>query len=120
LPMAIQPWISLGLLLQLVLAGLALVGLHRALAGVLGRREAALSLLVLLAYPGLSFYENKYLTASLAVVTMVLMLLALARLQARPRARAVVLLGLATGLAVLARGNLLLAVPGVAVAAVLA
>jgi tetratricopeptide (TPR) repeat protein len=120
LPMVIRPWISLGLLLQLVLAGLALWGLLRAAAPLLGRRDAALGLLLLLAYPGLSFYENKYLTASLAVVTMVAMLLALARLQRRPTAAAVVLLGAATGLAVLARGNMLLAVPGVAVAAVLA
>ncbi|MCX4244916.1 tetratricopeptide repeat protein [Paraliomyxa miuraensis] len=120
MPMLIRPWISLALLFQLVLAGLVLWGLHRALAPVLGRRDAALSLLVLLLYPGLSFYENKILTASLAVGTMVLMLLALARLQARPGVRAVVLLGFATGLAVLARGNMLLAVPAVAVAAALA
>lgn len=120
LPMAIRPWISLGLLFQLVLAGLALWGLFRALTPMLGRRDAGLSLLLLLGYPGLSFYENKYLTASLAVGTMVLMVLALARVQARPGARGVVLLGVATGVAVLARGNMLLAVPGVAVAVVLA
>lgn len=120
LPMAIRPWISLGLLLQLVLAGLALWGLFRAITPMLGRRDAALGLALLLAYPGLSFYENKYLTASLAVVTMVAMLLALAQLQRRPGAAALVWLGFATGLAVLARGNMLLAVPGVAVAAVLA
>lgn len=120
LPMLIRPWISLGLLLQLVLAGLGLWGLFRATAPLLGRRDAALGLAFLLLYPGLAFYENKYLTASLAVVTMVLMLLALARLQRRPTAIAVVLLGAAFGLAVLARGNMLLALPGVAVAAVLA
>lgn len=120
LPMAIRPWISLALIFQLVLAGLALWGLLRALGWVLPRREAALSLAVVLAYPGLAFYENKVLTAALAVGTMVLMLLALARLQARPGPRAMVLLGAVTGLAVLARGNMLLAVPGVAVAGVLA
>lgn len=120
LPMLIRPWISLGLLLQLVLAGGALVGLLRATAPLFGRREAALGLALLLLYPGLAFYENKYLTASLAVVTMVLMLLALARLQRRPTALASVLLGVAFGLAILARGNMLLALPGVAVAAVLA
>ncbi len=120
LPMLIRPWLSLGLLLQLVLAGLALWGLYRATAPLLGRRDAALGLALVLAHPGLSFYENKYLTASLAVVTMVMMLLALARLQRRPSAGALVVLGLASGLAVLARGNMLLAIPGVAVAAVLA
>ncbi|MEX1369087.1 MAG: tetratricopeptide repeat protein [Nannocystaceae bacterium] len=120
LPMAIRPWISLGLLLQLVLAGLALAGLFRATSAVLGRREAGIGLALLLAYPGLSFYENKVLTASLAVGTMVLMLVALARLQRRPGPGPLVLLGVATGLAVLARGNMLVAVPGVAVAAVLA
>lgn len=119
LPMAIVPWISLAMLLQLTLAGLALWGLFRAMAWVVGRREAAMGLAVLLAYPGLAFYENKYLTASLGVVTMALMVIALARLQRRPTAKAVVGLGVATGLAVLARGNMLLAVPGVAMAAVL-
>jgi hypothetical protein len=63
LPMVIRPWIALGLLLQLVLAGLALFGLLRGTASLLGRRDAALGLALLLAYPGLSFYENKYLTA---------------------------------------------------------
>lgn len=120
LPMLIRPWISLGLLLQLVLAGLALLGLLRVAAPLVGRRDAALGLALLLLYPGLAFYENKYLTASLAVVTMVLMLLALARLQRRPGALASALLGAAFGLAILARGNMLLALPGVAVAAVLA
>jgi hypothetical protein len=119
LPMLVRPWFSLGLLLQLVLAGLALWGSFRATAAVFGRRDAGFGLALLLAYPGLAFYENKYLTASLAVVTMVLMLLALARLQRRPTAVAVVLLGAAFGLAILARGNMLLALPGVAVATVL-
>ena len=119
LPMAILPWISLAMLLQLTLAGLALWGLFRAMAWVVGRREAGIGLAVLLAYPGLAFYENKYLTASIGVVTMVLMVIALARLQRRPTAKAVVWFGVTTGLAVLARGNMLLAVPGVAVAAAL-
>jgi len=119
LPMVIRPWISLGLLFQLVLAGLALWGLFRAIAPLLGRREAGLSLALLLAYPGLAVYENKYLTASLAVVTMIAMLIALARMQRRPTAGSVVLLGVATGLAVLARGNMLFALPGVVVAVVL-
>lgn len=120
LPMTIRPWIALGLLLQLVLAGLALWGMWRAMLAILPRREAGLGLAVLLAYPGLAFYENKVLTAAIAVSTMALGLVALARLQRRPGPRAVVLLGAAAGLAVLARGNMLLAVPGVAVAAVLA
>ncbi|MCA9653164.1 MAG: glycosyltransferase family 39 protein [Myxococcales bacterium] len=120
LPMTIRPWIAFGLLLQLVLAGLALWGLWRVMVARLGRREAGLGLAVLLAYPGLAFYENKVLTASLAVGTMVLVLVALARLQRRPGPRALLLLGAASGLMILARGNMLLAVPGVAVAAVLA
>lgn len=120
LPMLVRPWISMGLLLQLGLAGLALWGLGRAAASLHGRREAALGLAFVLLYPGLAFYENKVLTASLAVVTMVAMLLALARLQRRPGAVAVVLLGVAFGLAILARGNMLLALPGVAMAVVLA
>lgn len=120
LPMAIRPWISLGLLLQLALAGLALFGLLRAGAALFGRRDTALGLALLLLYPGLAFYENKVLTASLAVDTMVLMLLALARLQRRPGAAAMVFLGASFGLAVLARGNLLLALPGVVVAGMLA
>ncbi|MCA9711277.1 MAG: glycosyltransferase family 39 protein, partial [Myxococcales bacterium] len=120
LPMAIRPWISLGLLLQLVLAALALLGLWRATVPLWGRLEAGLGLALLMLYPGLSFYENKYLTASLAVVTMVAMVLALSRLQRRPGAAAVVGLGAATGLAILARGNMVVAVPAVVVSAVLA
>ena len=120
LPMLIRPWLSLALLFQLVLAGLALWGLYRVMAGQLGRPSAGLGLSLLLLYPGLSFYENKYLTASLAVVTMVAMMVALSRLQRRPGPGAVAMLGAATGLAILARGNMLLAVPLVGVAAVLA
>lgn len=122
LPMAIHRWISASLLFQLVLAGLALWGLWRAAAAWRGKRVAGLSMLVVLSYPGLAFYENKYLTASLAVGTLVLMALAMARLVRRPGPGmgGLVLLGAATGLAVLARGNMLLAVPGVLVAGVLA
>lgn len=116
IPMLIRPWISLGLLLQLVLAGVALYGLFRATASWQGRRQAGLGLAVALAYPGLSFYENKYLTASLAVVTMVGVLVAFARMQRKPTAASVVVVGMAAGLAVLARGNMLLAVPAVALA----
>jgi len=120
LPMMIRPWISLGLLLQLALGAVALWGLFRAMAATWGRREAGLSLALLMTYPGLSFYENKYLTASLGVVTMVAMIVALSRLLRRPRPSAAVWLGVATGLSILARGNMLIAVPGVAIAAVLA
>lgn len=120
LPMAIRPWISLALLMQLLLAGVALWGLFRAMAPFWGRHDAALSLVVLMAYPGLAFYENKILTASLAVLTMVAMMVALSRLVRRPGPWPALALGVATGLAILARGNMLLAVPGVAVAAMLA
>ncbi len=116
-PMMVRPWITLALIFQLSLAGLGLWGLFRAVAGRWGRTSAGLSLVVMLAYPGLAFYENKYLTASLAVITCVAMVMALARLQRRPRPLAAVGLGVATGLAILARGNMVLAIPAVAVAA---
>lgn len=111
LPMAIEPWPSLALLFQLVLASLALWGFFRAAQHWLGRRDAGWSLALLLAYPMLAFYENKFLTAALAVGASVAVLLALARLETRGSAGRLLVLGLATGLAVLARPNFLLVAP---------
>ena len=111
IPMSIKPWVSLAILLQLVLAGLASWGFFRATAYWLGRRRAGWSTLVFLAYPGLAFYENKLLTGALAVATCVLVLWAVARAQARPSFGRVAVIGCALGLAVLIRPNMVVAVP---------
>jgi 4-amino-4-deoxy-L-arabinose transferase-like glycosyltransferase len=119
LPMMLAPWVSLAILLQLVVAGLASWGFFRATAWWLGRPRAAWSTAVLLAYPALAFYENKVLTAALAVATSVLVLLTVARAQARPGIGRIAVVGFALGLAVLARPNALVAVPFVLWAIVL-
>lgn len=118
-PMAIEPWVSLALLLQLAVAGLAAWGFFRATSHWLGRHRAGWATLVLLAYPGLAFYENKVLTAALAVATTVFVLVAMARVEARPRLSRMAMVGCALGLAVLARPNAAIAIPFVLWAIVL-
>lgn len=113
-PMSIRPWVSLALLLQLVVAGLAIWGFFRAAAHWYGRRGAAVATMVLLAYPGLAFYENKFLTGELAVVTSIAVVLSVARAQRRPGDFRLCVVGGATGLAVLARPNAAVAMPFVA------
>jgi 4-amino-4-deoxy-L-arabinose transferase-like glycosyltransferase len=110
-PMAIKPWVSLALLLQIVVAGLALWGFFRAASHWLGRREAGWAAMLLLAYPGLAFYENKVLTASIAVATLVLLLLAVAHAQAQPKPSRMLMVGGVLGLCVLTRPNMALAIP---------
>lgn len=116
LPMHIKPWISLGLLLQLLVGCLALIAFHRTATRAFGARAGDLSTLVLLAYPGLAFYENKYLTAEIGVAANIACLWALGRFIETPRVRWAAATGIATALAVLARGNMLLAAPATAAA----
>jgi 4-amino-4-deoxy-L-arabinose transferase-like glycosyltransferase len=111
LPMAIKPWVSLALLLQLIVSGLAAWAFFRAVSHWFSRREAGWATMALLAYPGLAFYENKVLTAAIAVATMVALLLALARAQARPQLSRMTMVGCALGLCVLARPNAAIAIP---------
>ncbi|GEM_PF-1257779 len=137
--MAIRPWVSVGLLGQLLAAGGALVLFHRATVRLWGPLAGRLSSAALLACPGLMFYENKFLSASLgmdcniAVLAAFVALAVVARHRARDQDRdsnpgrrrvltalAAVALGVASGLSVLARPNMILALPFTMVAAYLA
>lgn len=119
LGMSIHPWASLGLLVQLALACATWFWFHRCAVSLWGRRAGQLSSIALLAHPGLTFYENKYLSAELGVAANVLTLLAFVALlragfdreRSAARLRACLGLGLASGLAILARPNLILALP---------
>jgi hypothetical protein len=110
-------WPGVALLAQLGVAGLGLWGFHRTAARAFGGAAGGLSTALLLAYPGLAFYENKYLSASLGVVCDIAMLGALGLLLRKPTAARMVVVGAAVGLATLARPNLLLALPAAMVAA---
>jgi hypothetical protein len=111
LGMSVWPSITAGLLLQLACAALALWAAQRALAMAFGARAGTLAFVALLGYFPLAFYENKYLSASLGVDANVLAWLAFALFVRRRNAGHALLLGAASGLGVLARPNLLLALP---------
>jgi tetratricopeptide (TPR) repeat protein len=111
LPMAAAPQIVLGLLLQLVIAALALLLFQRSARTMFGPVLGGLSLCVLLASPELSFYENKYLSVSLGVATNIFALFAALRAFEGLRARDLALAGFAMGLSLLGRPNMVLAVP---------
>lgn len=121
LGMAIRPWSSLGLIVQLLLSAGVLVLVHRRCKLLWGPRAATYGTLALLLHPGLSFYENKYLSAELGICANLLMFVAftgvLIGLSREPERRlrrvlgASLALGAAAGLAVLARPNMILAVP---------
>lgn len=121
LGLAIRPWISLGLILQIVLGLSALAVFWRATRNLWGDLAGTVSTLCLLAYPALAFYENKYLSAELGVVCNVYTFGAAVwmartidgdpgRLDWR-RWLPALWLGACAGAAVLARTNLILALP---------
>lgn len=118
LPMGLRPGPTLSLLVQLLAVGVGLWAFHRACTSVYGTLTGGLCTVVVLAYPGLSFYENKYLTAALASVSLCAMLATLVWAARHPRAPAFVALGMATGIAVLFRGNVLLGLPAFIVAVI--
>jgi 4-amino-4-deoxy-L-arabinose transferase-like glycosyltransferase len=119
LGMSIRAWPSFGLLVQLLLACATWFWFHRCATSLWGRRAGQLSSIALLAHPGLAFYENKYLSAELGIAANILVLLGFVALlragfdddHSRARLRACLGLGLASGLAILARPNLVLALP---------
>lgn len=117
MPMAIRAWVSLALLFQLLIAGLTHGWFFRAVARWRGRTEAAWASIALLSFPMLAFYENKFLTGSLAVTVSVAVLAAAVRVHHGGGLRAWGVLGLAVGVAVLARPNFALLVPVLCVAA---
>lgn len=108
---AIKPWVSLALLFQLTLAGLTHVWFFRTMARWRGRREAAWTTLALLSFPMLAFYENKFLTASLAVTASVAVLWAAVRYRDVSSKGRAVALGVCLGAAVLVRPNFALVIP---------
>jgi tetratricopeptide (TPR) repeat protein len=128
LPMALTPQVVVGLLLQLVLAILALWLFHRTATAQLGPLAGALSTAVLLSSSEFAFYENKFLSVSLGTTCNIFALWAFCRCLPRriagsdhaapdPRSHPlrVLLAGACAGLAVLARPNLVLALPFAAV-----
>ncbi len=100
-----------GLLLQLVLCSLACAWLARATLLRLGPVAGGLSVVVLLAYPSLAFYENKYLSVAIGVACNMAVLAAFVQASAKLTRGSALLLGLASGASLLGRPNLLLAVP---------
>ncbi len=108
------------LFVQLLLAAAAWGALFRALQAIATRRVAAIVVAFGMSYPGFAFYANKHLTASLAVVSFMLMLGATAWMLRRRTWHGALALGLTTALAILARSNAMLCVPFAAWAVVLA
>jgi tetratricopeptide (TPR) repeat protein len=128
LPLSLAGHVVAVLWLQIALSGLALFLLHRAASAQLGKVAGGLGTLVLLGTAELAFYENKYLSVSLGASCNMLALAALLRLlpaadaedgaRSELRPGAVVLAGMAAGLSLLARPNMLLALPFYAAAVV--
>lgn len=116
LPMPWKAGPAGGLLLQLLIVGLGLFAFHRACRWMYGHNVGAGCTIVLLAYPGLAFYENKFLTAGIAEASLCFMLLALVWMCREPRWWAAVGFGVATGFAILARGNMVLGLPAFGIA----
>ncbi|HET6585250.1 MAG TPA: glycosyltransferase family 39 protein, partial [Nannocystaceae bacterium] len=103
--------LGVALLVQIVLAGVALFALHAGVRAMFGARAAAITLAMALAVPALAFYENKFLSAVLAILAECLVVWTYARAEGRDGWAARVGCGAAAGLAVLARPNLLLVLP---------
>ncbi|HVI02185.1 MAG TPA: hypothetical protein VM869_25905 [Enhygromyxa sp.] len=113
LGMTVRAWPSFGLLVQLLLAFATLALFHRSVVRLWGRTPGLVSSIALLAYPGLAFYENKYLSAELGIACNVLVLASFVALLGRERSRwpLALALGAASGLAILARPNMVIALP---------
>jgi len=123
LGMTIRSWATLGLLVQLLLAGVALVVAHRGFVRLWGPRTGRVTTILLLACPALAFYENKFVSASLGVACNVFVFAAFVGLLGQlgqresgwrawlAKVARAGLFGIASGLAILARPNLLLALP---------
>jgi hypothetical protein len=111
IPMAIEPWVTFALIAQLLLAGGTLWLFYRVAVHELGGSLGRWATVVVLAYPMLAFYENKFLTAELTVCASVLILAAISWARRRHGAWPLVGLGAALGFGVLARPNFALVVP---------
>ncbi|HEX4355131.1 MAG TPA: hypothetical protein VHZ95_19500, partial [Polyangiales bacterium] len=114
-------WLALGislrgslvdaLALQVGLAALAGVAFFFAARAWFGRNLALVSSSALASSAALAFYENKYLSASLGVAANISVLFAFTRLRGSAPRTWSLLLGIASALSLLARPNLLLALP---------
>jgi hypothetical protein len=100
-----------GLLLQLALCALTSWLFWRAARAAFGPVSGALCACALLASGALAFYENKYLSAALGVACNIAVISSFVSLQRNTTPLRAMLLGAASGLSVLARPNLLLAIP---------
>jgi 4-amino-4-deoxy-L-arabinose transferase-like glycosyltransferase len=100
-----------GLILQLTAASAGLVLFGLAARACFGPRAGLLSLIVLLASPDVTFYENKYLSVVLASFACMLLLWTFARTMHRPNLLHACLVGLSAGLCALSRPNLILVAP---------
>jgi hypothetical protein len=99
------------LMLQLALAALACGAFFGAARAFHGRLLGTLCTCAWLSSAALAFYENKYLSAGLGVACNTLALCAFVALSKRPSPGRAFGLGVASALSLLARPNLLLAVP---------
>jgi len=99
------------LLLQLGLSIVALVSFQRCALGFFGARGACVAGLALLSNAALAFYENKFLSAALGVACNCAVVAAYGGVRQRPSGLRAALLGACSGLSVLARPNLVLALP---------
>lgn len=111
LGMLVVPVPLAGLCVQLLLCALGLWAAYRALVHVFGVVPARAAMAVLLSYPALWFYENKYLSAGIGLAANAAALLCFVRLRQHGRARDAALLGLALAASVLGRPNMLVALP---------
>ena len=109
--LSIRGVLSDALLLQLGLAALACYCIYYASLRIFDKYDALLSCAIYLAYAGLPFYENKYLSAQLGVTANACVLACFAYLWHARSHTAALLLGLSSGLSILARANLVLALP---------
>jgi hypothetical protein len=111
LPMSVLPWLAFALLFQLLLASLALWMFHRSACRAWGRLPGSLASALLLAYPTLSFFENKWGASELHVIMAVVALWAFGRALEQVSAARVAVFGAASGVACVAQPWALLALP---------
>ncbi len=116
LGMSLHTAVINGLVLQLLLAFAALYAFARAARRALGPWLGSLSALCLLACPSVAFYENKYLSVALGLACNIFVLWAFSLCTTKLSKARAVTLGVASGLSVLGRANLILALPATAYA----
>jgi len=111
LPMRVLPWLAFALLFQLLLASLALWLFHRSACRAFGRVPGSLASVLLLAYPTLSFFENKWSASELRVIASVLALWAFGRALELASPLRVAVFGAVSGAACAAQPWALVALP---------